>query len=139
MPGDPRARAEAAGPYRPQPLERFVEGAATREKIDFARDQRREGSKAEKTLWEHLRARRLGYKFRRQHPIGDFVLDFFCHEAKLAVEIDGEQHAEQATYDQWRNEGLGRWASARCGYRRAKLRGTFSACWGISAKPVGGV
>jgi very-short-patch-repair endonuclease len=92
--------------YRPQPLERFVEGAASQEKIDFAREQRREGSDPEKELWECLRGRKQGFKFRRQHPLDDFVLDFFCHEAKLAVEIDGAQHAEQATYDRWRDERL---------------------------------
>ena len=53
-----------------------------------------------------MRGRKQGFKFRRQHPLDDFVLDFFCHEAKLAVEIDGAHHAEQATYDQWRDERL---------------------------------
>ena len=53
-----------------------------------------------------MRGRKQGFKFRRQHPLDDFVLDFFCHEAKLAVEIDGSQHTEQATYDQWRDERL---------------------------------
>lgn len=50
---------------------------------------------AEKRLWSHLRDRRLGgFKFRRQHPEGPFVLDFACTEHRLAVEADGGQHAD---------------------------------------------
>jgi predicted helicase len=58
-----------------------------------------------------LRNRQLaGYKFRRQHPLGRFVLDFYCHEAKLCVELDGGQHAEpaQADYDRERTVWLNR-------------------------------
>jgi len=60
-----------------------------------ARSLRREGSEAERRLWAHLANRRLqGLKFRRQHPEPPFVLDFYCHEARLAVEVDGGQHGE---------------------------------------------
>jgi very-short-patch-repair endonuclease len=49
---------------------------------------------AEKLLWARLRNRQLaGYKFRRQHPIGPFIVDFVCLEKKLLVEVDGGQHA----------------------------------------------
>ncbi len=47
---------------------------------------------AEKKLWSFLRDNQLGVKFRRQFPIGKHVLDFYCHEAKLDVEVDGDQH-----------------------------------------------
>ena len=43
-------------------------------------------------LWSRLRNRQLGYKFRRQHSIGNYIVDFFCADKKLAVEIDGSQH-----------------------------------------------
>jgi very-short-patch-repair endonuclease len=46
----------------------------------------------EAALWEHLRAQALGFKFRRQHPIGPYVLDFFCRSAGVAVEVDGAGH-----------------------------------------------
>jgi very-short-patch-repair endonuclease len=54
-------------------------------------------------LWQYLRDRRLGgYKFRRQHPIKNFILDFYCPEKKLSVELDGGQHdtTRQIEYDQ---------------------------------------
>jgi very-short-patch-repair endonuclease len=55
----------------------------------------RDASDAETALWFHLRGRRLaGFKFRRQHPCGPFVLDFFCPARGLAIEVDGGQHAE---------------------------------------------
>ena len=56
-------------------------------------------------LWQSLRNRRLGgYKFRRQHPIKDFVLYFYCPEKKLVVELDGDQHdtIQQMNHDQSR-------------------------------------
>ncbi len=52
-------------------------------------------TEAENVLWNQLRNSRLnGYKFRRQHPIKRFIADFYCHEAKLVIEIDGEIHHE---------------------------------------------
>ena len=62
-----------------------------------ARRLRRDATEAERALWRRLRGKRLdGLKFRRQHVIGRFVLDFYCHECRLAVEIDGGQHREAA-------------------------------------------
>jgi cyclase len=46
-------------------------------------------TEVEKILWKELRNNKLGYKFRRQHPISNFIIDFYCHEAKLAIELDG--------------------------------------------------
>ena len=66
----------------------------------YARQLRRDMTKAEKVLWEHLRARRfMDLKFRRQHPILEFIADFYCHKLKLIVEVDGKYHEEDdATY-----------------------------------------
>ncbi|WP_263493141.1 endonuclease domain-containing protein [Mesorhizobium sp. ESP-6-4] len=64
-------------------------------KRNFARSMRREPTEAEDRLWHELRGRRLdNIKFKRQVPIGRFVADFVCAEARLIVEIDGSQHAE---------------------------------------------
>jgi very-short-patch-repair endonuclease len=63
----------------------------------FARatELKRTMTEAEKLLWKHLRNSKLnGHKFRRQHPIGQFIADFYCHEAKLVIEVDGEIHNE---------------------------------------------
>jgi very-short-patch-repair endonuclease len=58
-------------------------------------------------LWDHLRKGRLmGYKFRRQHVVRKYILDFFCPSAKLGIELDGKIHDKQAAYDSFRSEGL---------------------------------
>ena len=65
-----------------------------------ARSLRSQRTEAEHRLWQHLRDRRLaGFKFRRQHQIGPFFADFFCAQARLVVEVDGSQHADDAAYD----------------------------------------
>ena len=78
-----------------------------------ARQLRREQTPAEALLWEHLRNRRLkGLKFRRQHPVGRFVADFYCAQHRLIVELDGAVHQMQGEYDALRTEEL-----ERDGYR----------------------
>ncbi|MBS1714278.1 MAG: DUF559 domain-containing protein [Armatimonadetes bacterium] len=57
-----------------------------------ARKARKGPSVVERQVWESLRDGRLGFKFRREHPVGPYRLDFFCREAMLCVELDGEQH-----------------------------------------------
>ena len=77
--------------------------------VHAARELRQDATDAEARLWDALRGRRLaGLKFRRQHPYGRFVLDFFCVEQGLAVELDGGVHAEpmQAARDVERTEFL---------------------------------
>jgi len=63
-------------------------------KLQFARHLRRESTDAERLLWFHLRDRRLGVKFRRQQPIGPFIVDFLSVEAAVIIELDGSQHHE---------------------------------------------
>jgi very-short-patch-repair endonuclease len=79
-----------------------------REMVEHARRLRREQTPAERVLWEALRGRRFrGLKFRRQHPIGCFVVDFYCPAEKLVVEVDGAVHedlshrAGDAEREQW--------------------------------------
>ena len=72
-----------------------------------ARRLRTQMTDAEQQLWRHLRARQmLGYKFRRQHPIGPFVADFACLQAGLVIEVDGGQHGELAAEDARRTRYL---------------------------------
>ncbi len=74
-----------------------------------ARELRRKATRAETVLWNQLRGRRLqDFKFRRQHRVGPYILDFYCSRARLAIELDGGGHAEtdQATYDHERTREL---------------------------------
>jgi very-short-patch-repair endonuclease len=72
-----------------------------------ARQMRQEPTQAEQILWEALRDRRLaGFKFRRQHAIDRFVVDFFCPEAAMIIEVDGAVHEKQVEQDQERQEFL---------------------------------
>ena len=70
-----------------------------------AKELRKQATPAEKILWEQLRGRRLlGLKFRRQHPLGTYIVDFYCPAQRLVVEIDGEIHRYQADQDQARTQ-----------------------------------
>src|SRR4051794_9602358 len=71
-----------------------------------AKAMRKEPSAAEAVLWPLLRGNRLGFKFRRQHPFGPYVLDYYCAEALLAVELDGEQHQHRTYEDGNRDDWL---------------------------------
>jgi adenine-specific DNA-methyltransferase len=76
-------------------------------KIENARALRRNGTDAERRLWYFLRNRRLdGFRFRRQVPLGKYIADFVCMDAKLIIELDGGQHAEQTRYDEIRSAYL---------------------------------
>ncbi|CAI8743495.1 type I restriction enzyme, S subunit [Methylococcus capsulatus] len=86
----------------PSPFGRGAGGEGKKPKLpadilDFARELRHRMTDAEALLWRLLRNRQLaGVKFRRQHPFPPYVLDFYCHDHKLVVEIDGGQHNEEA-------------------------------------------
>lgn len=74
---------------------------------DLCRKLRRKSTDTEKRLWEYLRTKRLnGLKFRRQHPIGRYIADFYCREARLVIELDGGVHniRDQKEYDKIRQE-----------------------------------
>jgi very-short-patch-repair endonuclease len=76
--------------------------------LQLARDHRHPLTPAEAKIWSRVRNRNLGFKIRRQHPIWRFIADFYCAEAKLVIEIDGDSHAEpdQEDYDRARTEWL---------------------------------
>jgi len=72
-----------------------------------ARDLRKNATPAERSLWSHLRNKQIeGYKFRRQHVVAYYILDFYCSSKKLAIEIDGGSHIDHEKYDQVRDEYL---------------------------------
>jgi very-short-patch-repair endonuclease len=72
-----------------------------------ARRLRQNMTPSEKKLWQALKGKQLdGLKFRAQHPVGRFILDFYCPACKLVVELDGGVHDAQANYDQIREQHL---------------------------------
>ncbi len=72
-----------------------------------ARQLRKDMTPSEKRLWASLRARRLeGYKFRKQHALGRFIVDFCCTRAKLVIEVDGPIHSDRKEYDLERTQVL---------------------------------
>ena len=92
--GDPQGRGEGG-----RCSSDSVKGAA--------RQMRKEPTRSESLLWSALRNRRLAsHKFRRQHPVGRFILDFYCDEERLAVEVDGPVHETQRQADGERQQIL---------------------------------
>ena len=76
-------------------------------KISRARELRKNSTEAESALWSKLRSRQLsGYHFRRQHPVGMYIVDFVCLDSRLVVELDGGQHLESSEYDEARTAYL---------------------------------
>ena len=55
---------------------------------------RKQQTFAEEILWDYLRTKPLGFKFRRQHPFASYILDFYCHRLRLAIEVDGSVHQQ---------------------------------------------
>jgi len=75
--------------------------------IEYARELRKNATDCERLLWLHLRAGRLqGFKFKRQQPLGNYIVDFVCFKTRLIVEADGGQHNEQIEYDTHRDDWL---------------------------------
>jgi adenine-specific DNA-methyltransferase len=80
---------------------------------EFARALRKQMTDAERLLWRHLRNRELGgWKFKRQYPVGPFIVDFICVEKNIVIEVDGGQHAENEALDLQRSAYLN-----KMGYR----------------------
>ncbi len=117
------ASLRATSPF-PQPLP--PRGAGERHEEDYrcnhqingsvlehAREMRKSPTNAEKYLWHHLRSDQLGIRFRKQHPIGGYILDFYCPKAKLGIEVDGpihddpmRQEADDRRTDKLSDEGI---------------------------------
>jgi len=71
--------------------------------VETARLLRKNMTRSEKLLWEKVKGKQIhSVRFRRQHPIDIFIADFYCHEARLVIEIDGEIHNDRSEYDDGR-------------------------------------
>ena len=74
---------------------------------DRAKHLRKNATNAERLLWHHLRRYQInGHKFRRQQPMGRYIVDFVCFEKKVIIELDGGHHSQQVEYDTTRTEWL---------------------------------
>jgi very-short-patch-repair endonuclease len=111
MLSSPGPGQEGARSAKPSGKERARRGYS-KETLTRAKALRSTLTEAEKIIWTGLRARRLsGFKFLRQQPIGPYIADFVCQQAKLVVELDGSQHVDSA-HDVRRDVFL-----AQAGYR----------------------
>jgi very-short-patch-repair endonuclease len=94
-------------------MERSMRASDRNAMVNKARELRRSASPPESLLWQQLRRRPSGLKFRRQHPFGPFIADFYCPAIRLIVEVDGDSHdmgdrpMRDARRDEWlREHGL---------------------------------
>ena len=89
------------------PIKNIVTGQkVTKEKLQRAKELRREMTPAEQLLWQEVRAKKLGVRFRRQQIIQGFIVDFYCHKAALVIEVDGDIHDLQQDEDARREKVL---------------------------------
>ena len=79
--------------------EEGMHAGAMADKFAFANLLRKTQTPQEEKSWNFLKIRPQGFKFRRQHPFKDYVLDFFCYRAKLVIELDGQHHKSNLEYD----------------------------------------
>ena len=97
------------------PVKNIIPGQRiTKEKLERAKELRREMTPAEKLLWQEVRAKKLGVRFRRQQVIQGFIVDFYYHKSALVVEVDGNEFSLTPILTTlWRDESpLSRWERA---------------------------
>jgi very-short-patch-repair endonuclease len=102
----------------------------TAQKLQRAKELRREMTPAEKILWQELRANKLGVHFRRQQVIQGFIVDFYCHKAGLVVEVDGDVHDLQQEEDARREKVLREMGLRIIRFRNDEIEKNLSAVVG---------
>lgn len=92
------------------------------------RDLRSKSTVSERILWNELRNNQLGEKFKRQYSIMNYVVDFYCHKAKLAIEIDGDIHKlfSSQIYDKYRTEYLKSLGIRESGFNNSEIQQDIS-------------
>jgi cyclase len=114
-------------------LQSFAEGGMLHgtppQIFEAARQLRKEMTEAEQLLWQWLKLERKGLKFRRQHAIGIYVADFYCHKARLVIELDGSVHddPEVAERDKVREKDLKDWGYAIIRFGNKEVFGNIEA------------
>ena len=113
------------------PVKNIIPGqTVTKEKLQRAKELRRDMTPAEKILWQELRANRLGSHFRRQQVIAGFIVDFYCHKAGLVVEVDGDIHDLQQEEDTRREKALSEMGLRIVRFRNEEVMKNISAVVG---------
>ena len=108
-PQPPRGSLKELNYLDMEELEKTMYFKAKPDTLEAARILRKNMTYYEKLLWERLNGKQIcGLRFRRQHPIDIFIVDFYCHEIRLVVEIDGEIHNQQEEYDDGRSAEMGK-------------------------------
>ena len=102
----------------------------TKAKLERAKELRREMTPAEKLLWQEVRANKLGVRFRRQQVIQGFIVDFYCHQAGLVVEVDGDVHDLQKEEDERREKVLSEMGLRVVRFQNDEVGGDLSAVVG---------
>jgi very-short-patch-repair endonuclease len=97
------------------------------ETFEAARILRENMTLYEKLLWDRLKQKQVcGLRFRRQHPIDFFIADFYCHEARLVVEIDGEIHENQKEYDDGRSAEMERFYIKVIRFKNSEIKNNIN-------------
>jgi len=91
--------------------------------IDERRYLRNNPTKEERILWEYIRNKKLGSKFRRQHSIDDYIVDFYCPSYKLVIELDGAHHftSQGKLMDKERDQTLGEWGFSILRFKNSEV------------------
>jgi very-short-patch-repair endonuclease len=104
LPQTPQGGLIVRDNYHMEELDKTMYFNATPEKMEIAKYLRNNMTHSEKLLWDKLKGKQIcGLRFRRQHPIDLFIVDFYCHQVRLVIEVDGEIHDQQAEYDDGRS------------------------------------
>ena len=98
-----------------------------KEKLQRAKELRREMTPAEKLLWQEVRAKKLGVRFRRQQIIQGFIVDFYCHKSALVIEVDGDIHDLQQEEDTRREKVLSEMGSRIVRFKNDEVVKNLSA------------
>lgn len=104
-----------------------MHGEAKGDKFAFAKYLRKNPTPEETKLWGYLKQRPEGYKFRRQHPFNDYVLDFYCHRAKLSIEVDGTIHSTQKQYDADRTSIINEYGISEIRFSNKEIQENFKS------------
>jgi very-short-patch-repair endonuclease len=120
------------------PVKNIIPGqTVTKEKLQRAKELRRDMTPAERILWQELCANKLGVHFRRQQVIAGFIVDFYCHKAGLVIEVDGDIHDLQKEEDVRREKVLSEMGLRIVRFRNEEVMKNLSAVVGKVRELVG--